>query len=197
MKTMSFGNPHVISAGLVVTLLTGLSALSITDVSLPASPITYKHELGRKLGVGDDIVLTRHLLWADEVSNAAQCAMKCLEHQGCLEFWFREPDVEVGTTVSLGKCRAHSTLCDDQLVCPVPANTTALGFRFYGFLGKAARECGGLFVRDCFSCLFQLSLDKAARECVGLFVRDCFSCSSTRLHVSVLVFLCETVSAVA
>ena len=105
--------------------------------------------------------------------------------------------MEVGTTVSLGKCRAHSTLCDDQLVCPVPANTTALGFRFYGFLGKAARECGGLFVRDCFSCLFQLSLDKAARECVGLFVRDCFSCSSTRLHVSVLVFLCETVSAVA
>ena len=58
-------------------------------------------------------------------------------------------------------------------------------------LDKAERECVGLCAR-----LFQLSLDKAARECVGCIQRDCFSCLPIKMNVNVLFFWCETVSAV-
>lgn len=164
MKMMSFENPCIVYCRVVVKILMGLSTLAVTDASLSTSPLTYKHELSRQLVSGDDVVFNSHLLWTADVSSAAQCALKCLGHEGCLGFSFLDPEEE-GLTGMADNCRAHSTVCSAPLVCHVP-NTTAPGFRFYGFFDKAERECAGLehdcCMSGCFLLLFVLWSEKVS-----------------------------------
>ena len=142
MKMMSFGNPHVISAGLVVTLLTGLSSLSITDVSLPASPITYKQELGREAGCQ-----WRHRLNQTPALGRWRQQRGPVRHEvsgSTRDVWdFRSgsPTWRWGwpsrwaTVVPIPLC-ATTRWC-----AQCPPTPRRFGFRFYGFLDKAAREC--------------------------------------------------------